>query len=375
MKPINTTTIYWLVVSFILGACAPQPVALPIITPTPALDTAPAATATVNAIPTSTEVATASTELPISPAASAYLEEALDIIQNNSLYRHSIDWNALTATAFEMAQHAQTPADTYGAIRYVLSVLGDHHSSLWAPNQVAQVQQVTVNESPAPRGKLLLGKLAYIAIEGFGSANMEEGGKYATLEQQLIRDLDTQAPCGWIVDLRENTVGNIWPMLAGIGPILGEGKAGAFVDPDGSTLDWSYQDGQAKQGDLVVVQVNGNPYRLKADFSPVAVLTGVNTKNSGEFIVVSFRGRPHTRSFGLYTAGLSTDNFDFRLSDGAAIVLTVAVYADRTGQTYGDRIYPDELVDDVRKFTYIMDEAIPQPAIDWLMSQPACMAQ
>jgi len=54
---------------------------------------------------------------------------------------------------------------------------------------------------------------------------------------------------------------------------------------------------------------------------------------------------------------------------------TTSVYADRTGQTYGDRIYPDELVDDVREFTSIMDEAIPQPAIDWLMSQPACAAQ
>jgi hypothetical protein len=40
---------------------------------------------------------------------------------------------------------------------------------------------------------------------------------------------------------------------------------------------------------------------------------------------------------------------------------------------YADRIYPNEMVDDVRKFTFIIDEAIPQPAIDWLMSQPACL--
>lgn len=60
------------------------------------------------------------------------------------------------------------------------------------------------------------------------------------------------------------------------------------------------------------------------------------------------------------------------MSDGAVINLTTSVYADRTGQTYGDRIYPDELIDDVRQYTFLMDEAIPQPAIDWLMSQPAC---
>ena len=35
----------------------------------------------------------------------------------------------------------------------------------------------------------------------------------------------------------------------------------------------------------------------------------------------------------------------------------------------------DELVEEERKFALIMDEAIPQPAIDWLMGQPDCRAQ
>lgn len=237
------------------------------------------------------------------------------------------------------------------------------------------MQQATVSDSPAPRGKLLLGKLGFIAIEGFESVIPEERAKYATAIQQLIRELDAQEPCGWIVDLREDTGGSMWPMLAGLGPILGEGKAGAFVDPDGYKEDWFYQDGQALEGDQVVAKVNGPAYELKAASPPVAVLTGVYTASAGEAIAVAFRGRPLTRSFGLYTFGFSTANGVFRLSDGAWITLTTSVYADRTGQTYGDRIYPDELVDDVRKFTFIMDEAIPQPAIDWLKSQPACTAQ
>jgi C-terminal processing protease CtpA/Prc len=271
-----------------------------------------------------------------------------------------------------MAQHAQTPADTHGAIRYALSVLGDHHSFFLTPDATTQMQQATMTDSPAPQGKLLLGKLGFIAVEGFGSVDMEEGAKYATLVQQVIRDLDAQGPCGWIVDLRENTGGNMWPMLAGLGPVLGEGKVGAFVDADGLASDWSYNTGQALDGDAVVVRVNGPVYQLKAASPPVAVLTGVNTASSGEAIVVAFRGRPHTRSFGLYTAGLSTGNGGFPLSDGAVIVLTTVVFADRTGQMYGERIYPDEVVDDVRKFSAIMDEAIPQPALDWLMAQPAC---
>jgi len=338
-------------------------------------------------IPTSTHLASTATQaltvtvmpsattaelLPISPEAAAYLKEALDIMQNNSLHKYDTDWDEIRTSAFEVAQHAQTPADTYGAISYPLVRLGDHHSQFLPPADFIQRQESTVSESPSPRGKLLLGKLGFVALEGFIGP---QGAEYATLVQQLIRNLDTQGACGWIVDLREHVGGNMWPGLAGLGPILGNGKAGAFVDPDGNKVDWGYRDGQAFLGDYVQVQVDGPVSQLKLVSSPVAVLTGVNTASAGEALVVAFRGRPTTRSFGLYTTGLSTGNQGFPLSDGAWIVLTTSVYADRTGQTYGDRIYPDEVVDDVRKFTFIVDEAIPQPAIDWLMSQPACMSQ
>jgi hypothetical protein len=326
-------------------------------------------------LPTETPPPTATSTaqlLPISAEASAYLNEALDIMQKNSLHRESIDWDTLREATFEVAKYAQTPADTYGAIRFALVRLGDHHSLFITPYEREQRVQETESDSPPPRGKLLLEQIGYIAIDGYTAY---EGDQYATDVQQLIRAIDAQNPCGWIVDLRENTGGNMWPMLAGVGPILGEGEAGAFVDSYGNKALWSYQDGKAMAGDTVSTQVIGPAYELRVSLPPVAVLTGVNTASSGEVIVVSFRGRPNTRSFGLYTTGLSTANQGFPLSDGAVIALTTSVYADRTGQTYGDRIYPDELIDDVRRFTVLMGEAIPQPAIDWLMSQPACSEQ
>jgi carboxyl-terminal processing protease len=310
--------------------------------------------------------------LPISPEASAYLSEALDIMQTHSLYRESIDWVAFREDAFKAAKYAQTPEDTYGAIQFALTRLGDHHSSFLTPARLEQVVQKTASDNPVPRGKLLSEKIGFIALQSYQGI---EGAEFATNTQQLIRELGTQNPCGWIVDLREDHGGNMWPMLTGIGPILGEGNVGAFVDPDGNKEIWSYRDGKSFLDDQIETQVNGQAYRLKAVLPPVAVLTAVGTASSGEAIAIAFRGRPNTRSFGLPTAGLTTGNTAFVLSDGAAINITGAVDADRTGQTYGDRIYPDEIMDDVRQFTFLMDEPIPQPAIDWLMTQPACMVQ
>jgi len=373
MQKILLRVVGLVLVSLLITSCrgAATPKATSAL-PIPPASTRPVPTASLTSSATVVPSATSTSVLPISTEAAAYLEEALDIMQNNSLHRHNIDWDLIRTSAFDVAKHAQTPADTYGAIQYALVRLGDHHSHFRTPESFTELQETTTDDNPLPRAKLLLDKIGFIAIEGF---NGFDGEKAATGIQHLIRELDGQNACGWIVDLRENTGGNMWPMLAGIGPILGDGKAGSFVDSDGQKVDWSYQNGQALIEDQVQVKVNGPAYQLKAVAPPVAVLTGVNTASSGEAIVISFRGRPNTRSFGLYTTGLPTANEGFPLSDGALIILTTAFEADRTGQVYADRIYPDELVEDVREYTVLMDEAIPQPAIDWLMSQPACSAQ
>lgn len=373
MKKILLPVVNLALVSLLITSCSGA--ATPIATSTlssPPTSTRPVPTASLIFTATAAPSATVTSKLPISTEAAAYLEEALTIMQNNSLHRQSLHWDAIRTNAFEIAQHAQTPADTYDAIRSTLVRLGDHHSAFVTPDGVKQWAQETESDSPPPRGKLLLEKIGFIAIEEYTPG---EGKHYATDAQQIIRDIDAQNPCGWIVDLRKNTGGNMGPMLAAIGPVLGEGEVGAFIDSYGNKQIWFYQDGQSKVNDILYTQVIGPAYELKVPFPPVAELTSTSTASAGETIVVAFRGRPNTRSFGLPTQGLSTGNQGFALSDGAMIILTTSVYVDRMGQIYGDKIYPDELVEDMRKFTFIMDEAIPQPAIDWLMSQPSCSAQ
>ena len=344
-----------------LVACTVSTPALPATTPPPTPSPLPAATPT----PAPT----------ISPEASAYLDAAIAIMEANSINRLKLDWAAIRAEAFHQARYAQTPADTYGVLRALLRQAGGKHSLFMPPAAAGEQQQSTLGDSPPPRGKLLPQHIGFVALEGFSSTTEADGRFYATFVQQLIREVDAQGACGWIVDLRENSGGNMWPMLAGLGPLLGEGVAGAFVDPEGQSEPWSYMAGQARLGEQAITQVEGPAYELQSGGPPVAVLTGINTASSGEAIAIAFRGRPQTRSFGHYTNGLTTANAGYPLSDGALLVLTTSVMADRTGHVYGEQIIPDEKVDDVRLFTSLMDEAIPQPAVDWLLAQPPCAAE
>ena len=85
------------------------------------------------------------------------------------------------------------------------------------------------------------------------------------------------------------------------------------------------------------------PRQLRRERPRVAVLTDNGIASSGEATVIAFRGRPDTRSFGDATCGLSTANAGFTMSDGATLLLTVSVMADRTQTKYGDSIPPDEI--------------------------------
>lgn len=86
-------------------------------------------------------------------------------------------------------------------------------------------------------------------------------------------------------------------------------------------------------------------------------------------MVVAFRGRPQARSFGQGTAGLSTANKTIVLADGAKMLLTVSVYADRNRDTYGGAIEPDESLPEDAP-----EEQVFALAGNWLHQQPACSA-
>jgi C-terminal processing protease CtpA/Prc len=230
-----------------------------------------------------------------------------------------------------------------------------------------QLHFATYNTNLPPHAHHLDATLGYLelpAFEGSGDAATHYGNQ----AQQGLRAVDQSAPCGWIVDVRRNMGGNMWPMVAGVGPILGEGKAGSFVNGLGQQESWGYSNGQSQLEQHPVSHVD-QPYALKKPMPPVAVLTSRLTASSGEAITVAFRGRPKTRSFGEATAGVPTANTTKPLSDGALLVLTVALDADRTGQTYDQAIAPDQPVKADWTLLDTQDDPVIKAAVAWLHTQ------
>jgi len=215
--------------------------------------------------------------------------------------------------------------------------------------------------------------IADVVVPLFASPNRREVDDFATTVQNVIAQLASRHPCGWIVDLRGNGGGNMWAMMAGIGPILGEGEPGAVVHGDASNEKWFYENGRAglrdDPQDPDYARTTGVPVTLNGA-PPTAVLIDRDTGSSGEGIAIAFHGRPDTRFFGESTFGAATSTFPYPLSDGAEIYLVTGVMRDRKGNEYPDGVTPDQEI--LSEATITTNDPVIRAATDWLVGQHAC---
>ena len=340
------------------------------------------------------------TEKEISPAAKAYLQDALDIMQKNSLRKKSADWNVIREKAFKAAAGAQVPIDTYDAIRLAVRELRDNHSSLELskelrdqeaarkPNKPGQMKfdpirpssSLEVQKGPEGYVHRIGGRtVARVVAPAYDAATEASATEFrATQVQKVIADLDAVNPCGWIIDLRGNTSGDLWPMLAGIGPVLGEGVVGGYRDADGNLVKWFYRNGKSGLRDLFGVEhtlasVAGQAYNLKSS-ALIAVLIDRKIVNAAGAIAVALRGRPRTRFFG-EPISITSGTERFPLSDGANLVLTVGVYVDRAGGEYREGLLPDEVIPASNRNPREDEDPVIHAALGWIGEQAECLTK
>lgn len=299
-------------------------------------------------------------QLTFSTEARDYLAEVMAIMENNSINKYIIDWSSFRSEVLSAANGAETIEDTYPGIERALELLGDNHSfyvvadgssGISASTISCDAQPVTVANWPDNIGYVRIGSYS-------GSSNDVAGLNFAKGIQLQISSQDSDQLAGWIVDLRGNTGGNMWPMLAGIGPVLGEGTAGYFVDPDDNQSSWGFSNGASIVNGSSQVTTIADSYELINPNPKTAVLLDNRVASSGEVMAISFIGRDNTQSFGSSTCGLSTSNRNFNLSDGAVLYLTSSYLADRDLNNYGIPIDPD---------VEINNDEIIQAATDWIL--------
>jgi carboxyl-terminal processing protease len=274
-----------------------------------------------------------------------FFAKLIEIVEQNSINRRQIDWADYKTKVWAKVGSAQTVQESEPAMVLALALLKDNHSSIIVDNKRSLYGGTGCQAPPALTPFTFAEpNIGYVRVDGFNGSDLE-GINFARAIQNEIARQDDENLKGWIVDLRRNPGGNMYPMIAGLGPLIGEGICGYFYDIDNKPVaSYAYENGRATLNQTILVQVD-KPYQLIKSNPKVAVLIGGYTASSGEASALAFAGRPNTRFLGTATCGLSTGNrwYELLFSEYKLNLFTSRM-GDRTGKVYGNEIVPDDIV-------------------------------
>ncbi|TXC66747.1 hypothetical protein FSC37_15815 [Piscinibacter aquaticus] len=267
---------------------------------------------------------------------SQVLEAALEAIRSLALNVGNVNWPAIERAAMGIVSERSPEFGEIQAVQFALTSLGDGHSHL-LPAPTAASNALHAEDADIPHA--VLGRASYVALPRFVAMSDDASSRFASRVRMLL-DTASARPdhCGWILDLRSNSGGNMYPMLAGLWPLLGDGDLGHFDFPSGRKA-WGMESGSfpGRMPSLRALP----PATPVLQRQRVALLIGPRTASSGEIVAIAFAGRHGVRSFGHQTAGQASANRAVPLPDGSILALTVAQVSDRSGRVYPQGIEPD----------------------------------
>lgn len=303
------------------------------------------------------------------PNAETYLLDAIEIVETQALLADSIDWEERRSLAGQTAATAQTDRDLYVFIREMLNDLGDHHWFFSTPLDVSR-RPDELPDSALPTYELVESRIGALQIGPYHVYGDDDGAvRYAQAAHDGLAALDDVGVCGWIIDLRGNDGGFILPMFASVtsfvppsAEFLQESALlGYFTNRAGTELRATYSGGVVRFGDEGLLRVP-QPHVLDDPQAPVALLLSSNTKSAGEMTALLLEGRGSTKRFGFPTFGVPAGSEGVELSNGAVMQFAYWTFTDPTGHVHEPvgSLEPDVTGGGTR------------PAIDWLLTQPAC---
>ena len=281
-----------------------------------------------------------------------HLKEIINYSKENSVFKDSVNWDSLEPEISALHEDSGLIVAT----KYLLKHLRDFHGRIWyemipynglikeGTSSVLKFdstlwEQYRYTAIPV-QSQLINKEYGYLSIPGIA---MGPDSLNAHDINNRVLDLARSADIkGWIIDLRLNGGGTMYPMLSGLNALLGNEALGSFIDRASEYKEqWTL-----KNGDIYVDTFQVSDYGITdlLDLSNqrVVVITSARTASSGEVVTLAFRNRPNTTIIGEPTSGYTTTVSWNQLDEKTVFQLTISWYADRMDNTFkGERIPPD----------------------------------
>ena len=305
------------------------------------------------------------------------LDKIIEHAESASLYRNNVDWTSLKKEMHSLAKDADSISQLKPALDFMLKELNDGHGRVFYNNKYLSYysgyktehqinidseiyNEIQTGQVYKFKTEILNDDTGYIRIVGL---LMGDNQKMSEDIQNAVCDILNKGAKNWIVDLRYNGGGNMFPMIEGITNIIGDGIVGGTKGlTDQENAVWKIEDGDFYYDEQNVAIENKCPISKNPH---VAVLTSNYTASSGEVLAVIFKHRDNTKFFGEKTMGKVTVT-DYKQIDSLTIMsISVSYYKDRKGNVYDKFIDVDEEIEFNPKSEMASDKGINR-AIQWL---------
>jgi hypothetical protein len=264
----------------------------------------------------------------------AWIHEAVELMRTHALNRRLVNWDVLVPELLDHAERDMAAGREETSLAPAFRALGDEHSFLLTSTTIDAVGGT--HEEELPSGALVESGVRCLAVPAVWSPDWEgEEIPYTAAGQQALQLIECAGDL--VIDLRGNTGGNCYPMLAIIAPLLGVGRLAGYEG--GKRRRWIRYDGDSIR--VGALRFNSFP-PTQFPAARIAVLSGARTGSSGEIALLAVRDRRRARSFGSPTAGFTTANGRYPLSNGMTLFLAAASAVSSTGRSYRGVVTPHE---------------------------------
>lgn len=269
----------------------------------------------------------------IPPSPQKYGKIALERMEDNGLYTDSKAWEKAKNTATEEIKHAKSYDETIPALEKALKVAGGEHSFIYDPGEKASGGEKVKMPTATLEEDIL-----YLTVPAF-SGSQKQANQYANILADAIAKNNYKRI---VVDLSDNTGGDMSPMISGLSALLPDGELMHFADRRGNKIPVTLEKGKVSAGGAAI----DLKQQRKVKNVPIAVIIGGNTGSSGEITALAFKGMKNVKYFGKPTYGFTSGNSQFQLYDGRQLMLTTMKIIDRTKTAYlNKKITPDVTTD------------------------------
>lgn len=289
------------------------------------------------------------------------VQSFLDTVKYNAFMSLNLNWDSISTSLLHETKEIDSISHLAPHFNKVLKELKDGHSRLYPKSAISSqpdessmfeiFAKMTDKEAGLPPKrfihKMIDNKYAYINIP---SVTLESRAYVDTIGKQLL-ELDKYTPKAWIIDVTENDGGMAFAMNWHFPTLIDSDQTYSMVDNKGhetkvdKIIDLNNSSEEEKKfAELFKLIPDSVPYvSLKNTKVPIIILTSKITGSAGEFVTVHFKGQKNVLVLGQVTAGATSANRPFEITNEYLVNLTTDVIKDRTGKIYkiGEGIIPD----------------------------------